>query len=166
MHFGIGDLTAEDVTALLREHLVDMYATSPPESVHALSTDALRDPAVSFYTARSEDGALLGCGAIKRLSAQAAELKTMRTVRAARGRGVGSAMLRHLVGVARERGYATVYLETGSMDYFAAARRLYARHGFVETGPFGDYTPDPMSIFMRLELGSPAPQEKLSHKPA
>lgn len=147
-----GDLDAPDVQDLLREHLDDMFATSPPESVHALSDEGLRHPDVTFFTARDDDGALLGCGAIKRLGDGAAELKTMRTVHAARGRGVGAAMLAHLLGVARERGAASVHLETGSMEYFAAARRLYARHGFVETGPFGDYAPDPLSTFMRLDL--------------
>ena len=150
----LGNLDAADVTALLREHLEDMHATSPPDSVHALTDDGLRQPDVTFFTARDADGALLGCGAIKQLDADAAELKSMRTVAAARGRGVGAAVLTHLLGVARERGCTAVYLETGSMDYFAAARRLYARHGFVETGPFGRYAPDPLSTFMVLQLSA------------
>lgn len=147
-----GDVDAADVAELLREHLHDMYATSPPESVHALTDEGLRAPDVTFFTARDDDGTLLGCGAIKHLDARTAELKTMRTVTTARGRGVGSAMLAHLLGVARTRGCTVVHLETGSMDYFAAARRLYARHGFAETGPFGDYAPDPLSTFMTLQL--------------
>lgn len=150
-----GDLDATDVAALLREHLDDMYATSPPESVHALSDEGLRHPDVTFFTARTDDGALLGCGAIRQLGDGAAELKTMRTVAAARGRGVGSAMLAHVLGVARDRGCTSVHLETGSMDYFAAARRLYARHGFIETGPFGDYASDALSTFMVLRLNAP-----------
>ncbi|MBD8061054.1 GNAT family N-acetyltransferase [Actinomycetaceae bacterium Sa1BUA1] len=134
-----------------------MYATSPPESMHALTDKGLRDPDVTFFAARDDDGALLGCGAIKGLGEGTAELKTMRTVATARGRGVGSAMLAHLLAVARERGFTSVHLETGSMDYFAAARRLYARHGFLETGPFGDYAPDPLSTFMTLQL-RPGPE--------
>lgn len=147
-----GHLDAEDVAALVREHLEDMFATSPPESVHALSDEGLRHPDVSFFTTRDDDGALLGCGAIKQLAPGTVELKTMRTVRSVRGRGVGAAMLAHLLDVARRRGCTAVYLETGSMDYFAPARRLHARHGFVETGPFGDYAPDPLSTFMVLHL--------------
>ena len=147
-----GDLDADDVVTLLREHLADMHATSPPESVHALPVDGLRDPTVIFVTARADDGALLGCGALKRIGPDAVELKAMRTATAARGRGVGSAVLRHLLDVACTLGCTTVYLETGSMEYFAAARRLYARHGFVETGPFGGYGPDPLSTFMALRL--------------
>ncbi len=154
MRIEAGDLDAPDVQDLIREHLDDMFATSPPESVHALSDEGLRHPDVTFFTARDDDGALLGCGAIKQLGDDAAELKTMRTVRAARGRGVGAAMLGHLLQVARERGAASVHLETGSMEYFAAARRLYARHGFAETGPFGDYAPDPLSTFMALRLSA------------
>lgn len=154
MRIEAGDLDAPDVQDLISEHLDDMFATSPPESVHALSDESLRQPDVAFFTARDDDGALLGCGAIKALGGDAAELKTMRTVRAARGRGVGAAMLEHLLRVARERGVASVHLETGSMEYFAAARRLYARHGFAETGPFGDYGPDPLSTFMALRLSA------------
>lgn len=154
MRIEAGDLDAPDVQDLIREHLDDMLATSPPESVHALSDEGLRHPAVSFFTARDDDGALLGCGAIKQLGDDAVELKTMRTVRTARGRGVGAAMLAHLLQEARERGVASVHLETGSMEYFAAARRLYARHGFAETGPFGDYGPDPLSTFMALRLSA------------
>ncbi len=136
-----------DVHALLAEHLADMHATSPPESVHALDHAALTDPAVSFWTA-GEDGELLGCAALKRLSSTEAEVKSMRTATAARGRGVAAALLVHLLGVARRRGYGRVSLETGSQDFFDPARRLYTRHGFEECGPFGDYAPDPSSVFM------------------
>ncbi|AEG44314.1 GNAT family N-acetyltransferase [Isoptericola variabilis] len=147
-----------DVRALLDEHLADMHATSPPKSVHALDAAALLAPGVTFLTARAPDGLLLGCGALSELAPSAAgapghgELKSMRTARTARGRGVATAVLARLLGLARERGYARVSLETGSQDFFAPARRLYARHGFVECGPFGSYVPDPHSVFMTLEL--------------
>lgn len=141
-----------DVLALLDEHLTDMYATSPACSVHALDHTALLAPSITFLTARDLDGTLLGCGALKELDAEHGELKSMRTTAAARGRGVASAVLGELLALAAERGYARVSLETGPQDYFAAARRLYARHGFTECGPFGDYALDPYSVFMTLEL--------------
>lgn len=141
-----------DVTALLGEHLRDMFATSPPESVHALDHTALTAPAITFVTAREDTGTLLGCGALKELDPFHGELKSMRTAAAARGRGVATAVLEHLLALAAARGYTRVSLETGTQDYFAAARRLYARHGFTETTPFADYVADPNSVFWTRAL--------------
>jgi putative acetyltransferase len=145
------DPRRDDVTALLSEHLADMRATSPPESVHALDVDALVDPRIAFFSARDGD-VLLGCGALKLLSEAEGEVKSMRTTHAARGRGVAAAILARLLEEARKRGLRRVSLETGTEDYFAAAHRLYARHGFVDCGPFGDYALDPHSRFMKIAL--------------
>ncbi len=131
-----------------------MFATSPPaESVHALDHSALKHESMTFWTAR-EDGVLLGCGALKALSSGHAEIKSMRTASLARGRGVATQMLEHIVAEAARMGYERVSLETGTEDYFAPpARRLYARHGFTECPPFGgDYTLDPNSVFMELAV--------------
>ncbi len=145
-----------DVHQLLTEHLADMYATSPAESVHALDHTALSGPSITFWTAR-EDGDLLGCGALKLLgsppgSTLHGEIKSMRTTASARGRGVATLMLRHILNDARARNLERVYLETGTEDYFAPARRLYARNGFTECPPFAGYTVDPNSVFMELPL--------------
>ncbi|MEU4387834.1 GNAT family N-acetyltransferase [Promicromonospora sp. NPDC023805] len=150
----------DDVGRLLDEHLTDMFATSPAESVHALDHSALLAPTITFWTARDDDGTLLGCGALSRLDAPGdpagagphGEIKSMRTAARARGRGVASALLSEVLAEARRREYTRVSLETGPQDYFASARRLYARHGFTECGPFGSYTLDPYSVFMTLEL--------------
>ena len=96
---------------------------------------------------------MVGVGALKRLSAEHGEIKSMHTAEPARGQGVGSAMLRHIMAAARARGMTRLSLETGSWPYFVPARALYTRHGFVECGPFGDYREDPNSVFMTLELG-------------
>ncbi|MBD5785948.1 GNAT family N-acetyltransferase [Cellulosimicrobium terreum] len=129
-----------------------MHATSPPESVHALDVGRLRDPAITFVTARAPDGTLLGCGALKQHDASLGELKSMRTTAAARGRGVAAAVLAFLLEEARARGLDRASLETGVEDYFVPARRLYARHGFTTCPPFADYTNDPNSVFMSLDL--------------
>lgn len=153
----------DDVRRLLEEHLADMYATSPAESVHALDHSALLAPTLTFWTARDDDGALLGCGALSELAAgpgvpaSHGEIKSMRTATAARGRGVASAVLGTILAEARHRDYRRVSLETGTQDFFAPARRLYARHGFTECGPFGDYALDPHSTFMTLELPAGRP---------
>ena len=148
----LDDLTRTDVQALIGEHLADMYATSPPESVHALDPAGLSGPDVSFWTVW--DGPdLLGCGALKQLHPTAGEIKTMRTRAAARGRGVAGFVLTFLIAEARARGYRRLSLETGTEDFFAPARRLYARFGFVECPPFGDYGEDPHSTYLTLTLG-------------
>lgn len=151
MEISPDDPARPDVTALLAEHLADMFATSPAQSVHALDVAALRAPGMSFWTARRE-GELLGCAAMKELDAEHGEVKSMRTTPEARGSGVASALLLHLVAQARARGYRRISLETGSQDYFEPARRLYLRHGFVRTGPFADYTVDPHSVYFTLAL--------------
>ena len=147
------DPARPDVHSLLSEHLADMFATSPAESVHALDHSALSHESITFWTAR-EDGVLLGCGALKALSPGHAEIKSMRTTAQARGRGVATRMLEHIVAEAGRRGFELLSLETGTEEYFAPARRLYARHGFTECPPFGDYTLDPNSVFMELPLST------------
>lgn len=145
------DLHGPEVIALLAEHLDDMYATSPPESVHALDLDALRAPDITFFSAWAGT-TLLGCGALRDLGGGHLEIKSMRTARHQRGHGTGTALLRHLLDEARRRGAVRVSLETGTEPYFAPARRLYARHGFVECAPFGSYRLDPNSVFLTLVL--------------
>jgi len=128
-----------------------MYELSPPESVHALDLSKLRAPDITFWTVW--DGAtLIGCGALKQLSATEGEIKSMRTPKALRRRGAGRAVLEHIVREARARGYRQLSLETGSQDGFEPARNLYRSFGFTDCGPFGDYQPDPNSAFMTLEI--------------
>ncbi|TCJ89548.1 GNAT family N-acetyltransferase [Nocardia alba] len=145
------DLSGAAIAALLAAHHAEMADTSPAESMHALDLTALRDPAVTVWSAWTGDD-LLGCGALKELDAEHAEIKSMRTADGHTGRGVAAAVLAHLVAVGRERGYRRLSLETGAEDFFAPARRLYLRHGFTECGPFGDYSADPLSRFFTLRL--------------
>ena len=150
----IDDPQAEDVRELLDRHLAFANLHSPPEDVHALDVDGLVDPAVTFFGFRL-GGQLLGVGAIQRLDGDHAELKSMHTAEAARGRGIGRVMLDHLISVARDRGFRRVSIETGSMPAFAPARSLYASAGFTPCEPFGDYNPSPYSSFMTLSLDRP-----------
>lgn len=151
MHIERDDLSRPQVHALLREHLANMQAWSPAESVHALDLDRLRAPEISFWTAWDE-GDLVACGALKELTPVHGEIKSMRTPDALRRRGAGRAMLVHILGQARERRYQRVSLETGSQDEFIPARTLYRSFGFTECGPFADYRLDPYSVFMTLAL--------------
>ena len=146
-----GDFTDARVLDLLRIHLTNARAQTAPGSAHALDVAGLQAPGISFWTIW-DDEALLGCGALKRLSADHGEVKSMHTAQAMRRKGVGSAMLAHIIATARAGGMSRLSLETGSWDYFVPARALYARHGFVVCGPFADYVLDPNSVYMSLDL--------------
>ena len=148
-----GGLDDPRVVALLQLHVTRARAETAPGSAHALDLGELRAPEVSFWSAWDGDEPV-GVGALKRLSAEHGEIKSMYTAEAARGRGVGSALVRYIMAEARARGIQRLSLETGSWAYFLPARALYARHGFVECGPFGDYRADPNSVFMTVTLAA------------
>jgi putative acetyltransferase len=147
----LDDLSSPQVHALLQEHLDQMLQKSPRESVHALDVAALRQPDISFWTVWG-GSELLGCGALKRLGSSHGEIKSMRTASAHLRKGVGRAVLDHIVHEARARGYRRLSLETGSLSAFEPARRLYEAFGFAYCAPFADYRIDPHSVYMTLEL--------------
>ena len=145
------DLRDPRIEQFMLEHLADMHATSPPESVHALDMDGLRRPEISFFTgwlAGPDGDALVATGALKRLDAQRAELKSMRTRATVRGQGLGRQMLLHLLAQAKALGIQQLLLETGTHPFFDPAVQLYHRHGFSDCGPFDGYTLDPNSRYM------------------
>lgn len=147
----VDDPRRPDIVALLERHLAFAREVTPPEDVHALDLEGLLDSSVTFLSLREHDR-LLGIGAIKDLNGTHMELKSIHTAEEARARGVGRAIVDRLITVARERGADRVSLETGSMEAFAPSRALYARIGFVECEPFGDYSPSLDSTFMTMEL--------------
>lgn len=145
------DLSGAEIAALLDYHLAEMMRHSPACSVHAMPIARLRQPDVAFWSIW-EGGRLAGCGALKHLDAGHGELKSMRTAPEFLRRGIGEAMLLHLMAEARRRGYQRLSLETGRPGPFHAAQALYAKHGFSECPPFGDYRDDPFSLFMTRAL--------------
>jgi putative acetyltransferase len=147
----IDDLRGPQIIALLEEHLRAMYRVSPPESVHALDLTGLRRPEITFWSVWS-GAELTGCGALKELNKEHAEIKSMRTAEAHQRRGVASRLMKHIVAEAQQRGYRRLSLETGAQPYFEPARRLYGSFGFKPCGPFEGYVEDPSSIFMTREL--------------
>jgi putative acetyltransferase len=151
MELRIDDLRSVEIATLLQEHLDDMALHSPPESIHALDLEKLRQPGITFWSVW-QDGELLGCGAIKQLDATHGEIKSMRTSHRHRRKGVAARMLQHILDEATRRGYRRLSLETGAPAAFAPARELYARFGFTCCGPFADYAEDPYSVFMTREL--------------
>ena len=146
-----GDLTDRRVADLLHIHLTRARAETATGSAHALDTTGLQTPDITCWTIW-DDQTLLGFGALKRLSAGHGEVKSMHIADSVRRRGAGSAMLRHIIATARASGMSRLSLETGSWEYFRPARAFYKSHGFVECSPFGDYVPDPNSVFMSLDL--------------
>jgi putative acetyltransferase len=141
----------ERVRALVERHLTFGRSFTPLEDAHALEVDELADPAIVLFAARS-GGEVVAVGALKEIGDDHGELKTMHTAETARGRGIGRAMLDHLVAEARRRGYRRVSLETGSMEAFAPARALYEGAGFTPCDPFGDYRRSPHSVYLTIDL--------------
>lgn len=146
-----GGLDDPRVQTLLSHHFHSARAETAPGSAHALDLSGLKSPDIHFWSAWDEDR-VIAIGALKRLSESHGEVKSMHTEQLHRKKGVGSAMLRHMIAKARQMGLSRLSLETGSWPYFDAAREFYRRHGFVECAPFGSYVPDPNSVFMTLEL--------------
>ena len=149
--FRLDDLYGEPTRKLIERHLRGMYESSPAESVHAFTVDKLRHPSVRFWSAWVGDQ-IAGCGALKQLNSARGEIKSMRVADEFLGRGLGRAILHHLLAEARSTGLSTLWLETGSTDPFVPAIKLYESEGFVRCGPFEDYIDDPFSIFMTLKL--------------
>lgn len=145
------DPSRPDLAELLREHLASVKEHSPPESIHALDTEGLGAHDVTFWSVW--DGSrLVGCGALKELDSRHGEIKSMHTASNHLRKGVASALMEHILNIARQRGYRRLSLETGAMEAYVPARSLYARFGFEVCGPFSDYREDPHSTFMTREI--------------
>ncbi|MFF8941413.1 GNAT family N-acetyltransferase [Streptomyces sp. NPDC014864] len=151
MRIVVDDLSGPQIAHFLAEHVQQMRSLTPPESKHALDLDGLRRPEVTFWSAREGD-AVVGCGAITRLDARHAELKSMRTAPTRTRSGIASRLLEHILTEAQRLGFTRLSLETGSADFFLPARRLYSKYGFDYCEPFADYRPDPNSVFMTRVL--------------
>jgi putative acetyltransferase len=151
MDIVVDDLSGPQIAEFLDEHVQEMRSITPPESKHALDLDGLRGPEVTFWSVRDGDS-VVGCGAITRLDAGHAELKSMRTAPARKRSGIASLLLEHILIEAKRMGFTRLSLETGSAEFFLPARRLYERFGFEYCEPFADYRPDPHSVFMTRTL--------------
>jgi putative acetyltransferase len=147
----VDDLTGPEIAGFLEEHVREMLSITPPESKHALDFEALRAPGITFWSVR-DGGAVVGCGALKRLDDGHGEVKSMRTTSARKRSGIASMMLGHIIAEARRMGFTRLSLETGSGEFFAPARGLYEKFGFEYCEPFADYRPDPLSVFLTRTL--------------
>ena len=145
------NLSGEATRALLALHLAEMQTNSPPESVFALDLSGLQAPAIKVWTAWIGDE-VAGMGALNTLDDRTGEIKSMRTHPDHIRKGVGAALLLHILAEAQRRGLSVVKLETGSGSAFEPALALYRRHGFEPCGPFGYYRPSEFNQFMMLRL--------------
>lgn len=151
LNIKLDDLTGPEVVSLIGEHLQGMTLHSPPESIHALNLEGLKKPDITFWSAWEHDQ-LVGCGALKELDGQHGEVKSMRTSSSHLRKGVAKSVLAHIIEETKRRGYQRLSLETGSMEAFEPARRLYESFGFQYCKPFSDYIEDSNSVFMTMEL--------------
>jgi putative acetyltransferase len=147
----IDDLSGPEIAAFLDEHLKDMRSLTPLESKHALDLDGLRRPEVTFWSVLDGD-TIVACGAIKRLDAGHAEVKSMRTAPERKRSGIASLLLGHIITEARRMGFTRLSLETGATDDFRPARKLYEKFGFDYCAPFADYRTDPYSAYLTKAL--------------
>ncbi len=146
-----GGLDEPQVIAMLKFHFDTNVAVTPAGSAHVFDISRLKQPDIFFWSAWDGE-TLLGTGALKRMNETDGEVKSMHTLQTARRSGTGQAMLQHIMAEAKALGLKQLYLETGSFEFFAPARALYAKHGFVECEPFVGYKPDVNSTFMTKEI--------------
>lgn len=151
MTIEIADFSDPSLIALLELHMAGMFASTPPEGVHALDLEAIQSPDVSLFVFKRA-GKVIAMGAIKELDAAWGELKSMRTHPDYVRQGIAAAILENLIAEARRRGYRRLSLETGKTEDFQPALALYRRYGFVSGGPFADYIEDAYSQFLHLDL--------------
>lgn len=144
------DPTAPHVADLLAHHLQELQSVMA-EHAYALDATGLSASSVTFWTAWQDD-MLVGFVGMKELNDTHGEVKSMRAASAARGTGVGRAMLDHVVTEARKRGYARLSLETGTATLHAPAIALYRNAGFTSCDAFADYQPSPHNQFLSLPL--------------
>jgi putative acetyltransferase len=147
MKIVVDDLSGPEIARFLDDHVQEMRSITPPESKHALDLDGLRKPEITFWSVVDGD-ALVGCGAIKRLDADHAEVKSMRTAPTRKRSGIASLLLEHLTTEAKRMGFTRLSLETGAAEFFLPARKLYEKFGFDYCQPFADYQPSPYNVFM------------------
>jgi len=151
VHIRQDDLSSEQTKALLRLHLAGMHANTPPEHVFALDLSGLKSPGITVWSAWVGEE-IAGIGALKDLGQGAGEVKSMRTHPDFLRRGIGTALLEHIVGEARARGMHRLSLETGRGSAFEPALRLYRKHGFVDGEPFAEYVRSEFNQFLHLTI--------------
>ena len=146
----------DDVRELVRELNAYLNPLSPPEFQFQMTVEQMADTATTLFVARDESGRAVGMGALKVESPEMAEVKRMYTRPEVRGQRVGMALLDAIQQLAREKGIPHLMLETGDVEGFEPAQRLYIKAGFTRCGAFLDYPESKYSAFFEKWLSQPA----------
>ena len=138
----------DDVRALVAALNEWALAQTPREFTHHMTVEQMAEPDTTVFIARDGSGAAIGMGALKRHSAELGEVKRMFTRPAVRGGGLAGEIVANIEALARREGLARLALETGAVESFAPAWRVYERAGFKRCGAFLDYPADsPHNIY-------------------
>lgn len=149
MKITVADFDRDDLKELLTHHLSE---AEQQDCSSAFTLDRLRLPEVTLFEARDDEGRLMGIAALKRLSDEHGEIKSVRTHPDFLRRGVSRALMQHLTDFAREQSFQRLSLETHPTPAYAAARGLYEALGYDYCGAFGEYTDHETSVFMTKAL--------------
>ncbi|MBS0982997.1 GNAT family N-acetyltransferase [Gluconobacter cerinus] len=145
------DFSDQETRGLLALHLAGMHENTPAGHIFALNLAALTSSDIEVWTVHHH-GHIAGIGALKRVSAQNGELKSMRTHPDFLRQGIASTLLNHLIHRARSLGLKKLSLESGQNSSFEPALKLYKARGFQLGGPFADYQASEFNQFLHLSL--------------
>ena len=146
-----GNFDDPKVNDLLIRHFKELRSVSPEGSAHVLDIPGLKVSNIKFWSVWEKDS-LLGCGALKFLSENHGEFKSIRIVDDFRKKGYGFKIINHLIEEAKKLNIEKLSLETGSGNFFLSARKLFQKVGFKICTPFAHYKEDSNSCYMSLEI--------------
>ena len=139
------------VNELLKTHFIELKSVSPEGSSHVLDIEGLKVPSIKFWSLW-ENNDLIGCGALKILSENHGEFKSIRVADRFRQKKYGEKIIDHLIEKSKNQGIKKLSVETGAGEFFAPARKLFKNFGFKECKPFAHYKEDPNSCYYNLNL--------------
>tara|TARA_Y100001970_G_C13914626_1_gene690300 strand:+ start:196 stop:663 length:468 start_codon:yes stop_codon:yes gene_type:complete len=148
-----GNFDNPKVHELLDKHFIELRSVSPEGSAHVLDISGLKDASIKFWSLWEENN-LMGCGAIKFLSKEHGEFKSIRVSDEFRSKGNGLKIINHLINEAKKIGIKRLSLETGAGEFFLAARKLFIKCGFKTCDPFSHYKKDVNSVYMTLLINN------------
>ena len=144
-----GNFDNSEVNELLTKHFVELRAASPEGSAHVLDIPGLKIPSIKFWSLW-DDKKLIGCGALKFLSKEHGEFKSIRIHDKFRKQGYGINVINHLINEAKKLEIKRLSIETGAGDFFIPARKLFEKTGFTKCEPFAHYKEDVNSVYLTM----------------
>ena len=142
-----GNFDNTEVNELLTKHFIELRIASPEGSAHVLDIPGLKVSSIKFWSLW-EDENLMGCGALKFLSKDHGEFKSIRVHDDFRNKGNGIKVIDHLISEAKILNVKRISIETGASDFFIPARKLFKKCNFEPCKPFAHYKEDINSIYL------------------